>query len=192
MPPLPLQLRVLCGIGILFGSLSAMYALLIAQFYLLDHDKFVSVYVQNQDRVASVFADQATNPSPSPSPFLAADTGEQTEKVADKRYLRRGIVLPLAAINFILSMLLVAGCLRTLRRSEWGLSAFRLACLGSIPYQVLNGISVLLETREIAPLLGQSPRPIFTVAFLWAALCMSYYGWCLAYLRRPQIRSLFR
>jgi hypothetical protein len=175
--PLPRQLRILARVGILFGSLSAMYALFNAETYLVDRGKFVSAFR---------YRDESLRPSPAPN------SSERAEKVADKFYTRRGVILPLAAVNFILSLLLAAGCLRTLGGSAWGLSAFRLACVGSIPYQVLNGISLVLETRDLAPILGESPRPMLTFVVLWTALWLGYYGWCLVYLRRPQISALFR
>jgi hypothetical protein len=86
----------------------------------------------------------------------------------------------MAAMDFILSMLLLAGCLRALRGTAWGWSAWKFACLLFLPYQALN----LLHAIKLNEL-----QPAYLAA--WGVACL-YYVISFWYLRRPQIAALFR
>jgi hypothetical protein len=188
--PKPPLFKLLAGIGILFGSLSAMYATFSARAFLMERGAFVDMYEEAAKTL--VAPSPSPSPSPSPNPALAVAREKLPKQVAETLYARRGVILPLAGINLILSTLLLFGCLRAWRGTAWGLQAWTLTCVASIPYQVLNAASVALQTRDLAPFFGESMRPNMTLALLWMILCILYYGGCLVYLRRPQIRELFR
>jgi hypothetical protein len=190
LPPKPPLFKLLAAVGILFGSLSAMYATFSASAYLKERDAFVDMYTQAAAGILN--PSPSPSPSPSPDPALVAAREKLPQRVAETLYARRGVVLPLAAVNLILSALLLFGCLRAWRGTMWGLQAWTWTCLASIPYQVLNTASFALQTRDLAPLFDEKMKPNLAAALLWMTLCILYYGVCLVYLRRARIRELFR
>ena len=191
----PKLLKALAGIGILFGALGSMYAAASVGEFLTDRDEFINRYQKAVEARMEALT-PSPSPSPSPSPNAVAsplpDLSKVPEQIANKIYARRGVTLPLSAVNLILSMLLLVGCLRALRGTAWGLSAWNLACLASIPYQVLSAASTALQTNDVMPLFGEPTGPYVAFALVWMTVCILYYGVCLIYLRRPQIRALFR
>ncbi len=184
-PRLPPLLKLLASIGIIFGALNALSATSIARLLLSDREEFIASFRDQAGQPAA-----SPSPSPSPEPVVSpspSPTPEPlfsmtpAEQAADRLFSLRGVILPLAAIALILSLLMLAGCLRTLRGSAWGLSAWTTACIAAIPFQFLNAASAIHEAGELPGVLILG----------WAISC-GYCGVCVIYLRRAKIRALFR
>lgn len=146
--------------------MSALFALAVGQQLLVDRDEYVKRVKEELPALVS--------PSPSPgAPSL--------EEEAGKAWDTRGVALPLAGISVILSMLMFAGCLRALRGSAWGASAWKTAALAWLAVQVVIVFFAAIKRPESlndsveAMLLGS----IYPLTSLW-------------YLRRPHIAALFR
>jgi hypothetical protein len=123
------------------------------------------------------------------------------DRLAEARYARRGVLLPLAAVNMILSLLLFAGCTRVLRGQAWGLSAWLLCAMVSIPYHLLDCTVSVVQARELAAVLeglhdneAALALNIIDLSMMWtllkSGLEILYFAVCLLYLRRQSIRSL--
>jgi hypothetical protein len=176
----PIVFRLLAIVGVLLGSFGSFYTLLQGTALLAEHDQYVRSYREAAERALPPLA-----------PGTPDDRGALFEKVADARYARRGVALPLAAINVILSLLLLAGCLRALRGQAWGLSAWTVAAAASIPYQVLDAAHSALELRDVAAIV-QAPGDHSIVFVLgWMCVMILYYGVCVIYLRRPEVKARF-
>jgi hypothetical protein len=154
--------------GVLIGSTSALFAMSIGRELLADRDELIQKVRQQ------------SGPSPSPSPSPSPTPGVPTpEEAAGAMWDARGVVLPLGAIWLILSLLLFSGCLRALRGSAWGASAWKTACAAWLGFQVIVFALVVIRLHEVPP-------PVLLV------LGAIYPVGCLAYLRRPPIAGLFR
>jgi hypothetical protein len=162
----PPFLRLLAFFGILMSSTSALFAMSVASELLGDRETLIEK-VQKE-----------AQPSPSPSPVPGTPT--QAE-VAGMIWDARGVLLPLAAVFLILSTLMCAGCLRALRGSAWGASAWKTACAASLGVQALLALLLEIKLGEGLPglLVGLMLGSIYPLTTLW-------------YLRRPQIAALFR
>lgn len=135
-------------------------------------------------------------------PLSRDDVLRVVEKQADLVYGRRGVALPMAAMNFILSLLLFAGCARAMRGLPWGASAWSLAAVASLPYQLLDVAFAIVQARDLSAALdGLSSGAVLfgstrgSLQILFAAvkggLLAVYFVSCAVYLRRPSIRALF-
>jgi hypothetical protein len=124
------------------------------------------------------------------------------EKQADLVYSRRGVALPMAAMSFILSLLLFAGCARAMRGLAWGASAWSLAAVASLPYQILDAAFAVVQVHDLSTALdGMTTGAVMfagargSLQILFAvvkgALLAAYFVVCALYLRRPAIRALF-
>jgi hypothetical protein len=164
----PPFLRLLAFFGILMSSTSALFAVSVASELLNDRETLIEK-VQKE-----------AQPSPSPSPSPAPGTPTQAE-VAGMIWDARGVLLPLAAIFLILSTLMCAGCLRALRGSAWGASAWKTSCAASLGVQALLALLLEIKMGEGLPglMVGLMLGSIYPLTTLW-------------YLRRPQIAALFR
>ena len=105
-------------------------------------------------------------------------------------------------MNVILSFLLFAGCARALRGQSWGLSAWMLAALASIPYNLIDCALALVQSNNLrlafhgaAGPLGEFARQWVSVesmtAMLKTTVELLYFGICVVYLRRPEIQARF-
>jgi hypothetical protein len=179
----PILFMLLAGIGILLGSISAMYSGSVGAWFLMDHDSFVSTYLEAPG-VAELNASPSPGPSLSPSPSPTSSllpNRAPAEQAAETLYSQRGVVLPLAAMDVIISLLLLFGCLRALRGDAWGLSAWSIACLVTIPYELLNAVVLMHQSHEL-------PLHLLLAWAINSLYCVT----CLLYLRRPSIRALVR
>ena len=132
----------------------------------------------------------------------AADVATLAERETDVRYGRRNAELPLLAIELIASCLLFAGCTRALRGDAWGASAWAMAAMLAIPFQLLATALAIIQAHDLeklAPTLPASlamPRMVWLeietlVALMLAGGKLLYFAGCLFYLRRPSVRALF-
>jgi hypothetical protein len=127
-----------------------------------------------------------------------ADLERFGERDAEARYGRRNAALPLALVGSILSLLLFAGCTRTMLGDAWGLGAWSLAALASVPYQVIVTTLALVTTHDVARGLGELP-PFLALqlsfqegwSLIWGGLTLLYYGACVLYLRAPTVQARF-
>jgi hypothetical protein len=177
----PALFYVLAAFGLLIGSFGGMFALSKAAPLLGSRDQYISAYREFAEKL----------------PGHDAQSLKMAEQEADAIYSRRGVALPLAAMNLILSTLLFLGCGRALRGSPWGLSAWQLAVVASLPYTLLASAFAIVEAREIAAAmphdavveLGVQLSILRTAIF--DGLAIVYYLVCILYLRRPAIRKRF-
>jgi hypothetical protein len=185
-PPL---LYVLAAFGLVLGGFGTYYAVGIGAPLLQSRDQYVSGI--------RGFIDKQTPESAAPD---RDDTLKLVEKQAEVLYSRRGVALPLAGMNVILSLLLFLGCARAMRGEPWGLSAWGLAAKASIPYVVLDcALSVGLSRERAdryraaaaAPglMFGLQLKRLLTLMMAGAQLL--YFAVCVLYLRRPSIRALY-
>ncbi len=177
---------ILGAFGLVLGGFGMVYSLNSATSLLEPRDQYVRVIADNAEK----------SPIPIAPP---AELRRMGERIAEVRYSRRGVVLPLAGMDFILSTLLLAGCLRAMRGQSWGLSAWSLAALASIPYQLLDGAFAIVQARDlerafadltppISPALGANQA---VVSVLFDIVQIFYYGACVIYLRRASLRRRF-
>jgi hypothetical protein len=129
----------------------------------------------------------------------AAELERWSQREGEVRYGRRNAALPLAAVGVILSLLLFAGCLRAMRGDAWGLSAWSLAAVAGIPYQLLTSALTLVMARDLTRVFADAPKAtlplgekIFVltlVTLVTSGLAILYYGGCILYLRTLDARA---
>jgi len=183
---------VLAIFGILLGGYGVLDAMASGTSLLLPRDAYIKAH---REEVEKRFGDSG--------PVLREAIVQMTERQAEAVYSRRGVALPLAAIDLILSFLMMAGCLRALRRLGWGLSAWLLSVKLIIPYMVLSCAFSMMRARDMAAIFRDAPPPLsgfaqmgLSLHTLWTLMrstfVILYCGTCILYLRRPHIRALFR
>ena len=161
-----------------------MLAVSTASYFLTDRDEFIKQMVQAVERAnptnaaapspspqGEVSPSPEASPSPTPAPAVAK-ADNSAEQMAGMLYDKRGVWLPLAAISLILNLLLLLGCLRALRGSAWGASAWSTACSVLLPFQVLRLAVAVLELPQPAVLFTTGAGALYCVAVI-------------VYLRKP-------
>jgi len=176
-PEKPPLLYILAALALLLGSFGTLFTVSRAVPLLLSRDQFVSEVRHSAER-------------------LPLNVNDVAEKEADVVYSRRGVALPLAAMNLILSVLLFLGAGRAMRGSPWGLSAWHVAATANIPYTILATVFSLVQTRELRAVMPDVAADavagvLSTGAIFWGGLEVLYFAACVLYLRRASIRSLF-
>ncbi len=188
----PRFFKLLVAFGMVLGGFGAFYTLASSLPLFSSRDQFVAACREAGEQQAAAMSSLGSK----------EEVMHMFELQADARYSRRNVQLPLAAMNIILSLLLFAGCTRALRGQMWGLSAWTLAALASIPYTVLDVAFSIVQARDLSAAyrdLGTSVSMIFgsslvlqtLMSMMKATLELLYFGTCLLYLRRPQITQLF-
>jgi len=191
-PARPPLLFILAAFGMILGGFGMLYAMTAGAALLAPRD----AYLQAHHEAAEKQLGGAT-------PEAREELVRLTEKQADVIWSRRGVALPLAAIDLILSFLMLAGCLRALRGQSWGLSAWLLALKLSIPYVILDSAFSFVRARDMAAIYRDTTGPFGLMAqsmlslqslttLVKSTLELLYCGAAILYLRRPQIRALFR
>jgi hypothetical protein len=183
-------LTVLAWMGLILGSFGSLYGLASAAPFFVSHDAFVA------GRRADVEQQLAGKPPTDPERVRAVET---VERAAEALYARRGAIIPLAILNFVLSMMLFVGCGRALRRLPSALSLWVLAAALSVPYTVLDGALGLLQARDLEVVFRDVGDPLGViglkmrnlVTLFKAALEVSYFTICVIYLRRPELQRAF-
>jgi hypothetical protein len=185
-------LYVLAAFGVVFGGWGSIESLNVGLGLLTPRDSYVekikTARMQTYDSLASL-----SNMMPSKAEFERF-----SEREGDARYGRRNAALPLALVGIILSCLLFAGCTRTMLGDAWGLGAWSLAALVSIPFQLISTTLALVTTRDLLRSLGEA-SPILTLqlqfqeiaTLVWAGTALLYYGACMLYLRSRSVRQRF-
>ena len=182
---LPALLYVLAAFGIVAGFYGGWRAIGSAAMFAKPREVYLEMVTANNEGLR---------------PFVAAADLERFDaRDADARYARRDAALPLAGVGIILSCLLFAGAVRTMRGDGWGLSAWSFAAAASIPYQLVSLALELVRARDLSQAVAALP-PMAQVlvgdAQRWAsmvgcALAILYYGACVIYLRTPPVRRAF-
>ncbi len=188
-PKLPF-LTVLAWFGLLLGSFGSLYGLASAAPFFASHDAFVS------GRRADVEQQLAGKPPDDPERQRAVTT---VERAAEALYARRGAIIPLAILNFVLSMMLFVACGRALRRLPSALSLWVLAAALSVPYTILDGALSWLQGRDLEVVFRDLGDPLGVIGLKMrnlmtlfkAALEILYFVVCVVYLRRPDLQRLF-
>ena len=186
----PPFLYVLAAFGLMLGGFGTMYSVSSAVPLMSSRDQYVAANIE-QAEAQLPLADA-----------LKPERDKAIEKQADALYARRGVTLPLAGMNLILSFLLFAGCVRALRNQQWGHSAWSLAALVSIPYTLLDCGFEVVQHHDLAAALrsisgpmaaftdvGLSWRHFFTM--LKGSLEVAYFVTCVLYLKRAPVRALY-
>jgi hypothetical protein len=196
----PALLYVLGAFGVVLGGWGSLDSLTIGFSLLTPRDTYVEKY-----KAARVQPIESLSQQPSLKSLLPpkADVERFGEREAEARLGRRNAALPLALVGVILSCLLFAGCTRTMLGDPWGLGAWSLAALASVPYQVISTVLTLVTVHDTARGLaaqGLQTLPPFLalqltlqqgVSLVWLGVALSYYGACIVYLRRPTVRARF-
>jgi hypothetical protein len=183
-PSLPALLYVLGAFGVVSGAFGAQSAL-----------NTIADLIQPAD----VYAEKVARAYDGFKGLVPAEALERfSARQAQIQYARRNAALPLAAIGLILSFLLLAGSLRAMRGEAWGLSAWILAAMASIPYQLLSAVLAVMtanEMQEAFKLLPAAPGWAYGVqrelSVLFSGLAIGYFATCLVYLRTGGVRSRF-
>lgn len=182
----PALFYVLAAFGLVLGGFGPYYALGKGVLFLQNRDRFVSAV-----RAAAEVQSAAIPPEGRDAAMTLV------EKQADVVYSRRGVTIPLAGMNVILSLLLFLGCARAMRGDPWGLSAWALAAMVSIPYVVIDSALSLVQSRELAELFRDAPDKMIVLQFQKLGTLVAggaqlvYFAVCVGYLRRTAIRRLF-
>ncbi|HEY7957353.1 MAG: hypothetical protein ACHQ17_11550 [Polyangia bacterium] len=193
LPKKPRLLVVLGALGLVLGAFGIMFSVAQASSLLVSRDDYVTAIREAAEK-------QIGNLPPKLG--TKDELTQLMEKRADVVYSRRKVALPLAAVNVILSFLLFAGCARALRGQSWGLSAWMLAALASIPYNLIDCALALVQSNDLRVAfhgasgpLGEFARQWVSVESMTAMLKTSvellYFGICVVYLRRPEIQARF-
>jgi hypothetical protein len=188
----PKFLVVIAAFGILLGGYGVLNAIATGTTLLLPRDAYIKAH-----------HDEAEKNLSGATPELRDTLVQIAEKQAAAHYGRRGVALPLAAIDLILSFLMMAGCLRALRGLGWGASAWSLAAKLIIPFMILDSAFMIVQTRDLVPILSEAPQPLggfaqmgLSLKMMWtfvkSTFVILYCGTCVIYLRRPSIKALFR
>src|SRR5262249_27655878 len=116
---------------------------------LVSRDEFVSMHRTSSERQLEM------------SPFAFSDRARAEELhnldlVTDALYRRRGAVISLGVLNFVLSFLLFNGCARALRGLQSGVPLWKLAATLSVPYTLLAFVLTVLVERDQALILAQA------------------------------------
>lgn len=188
-PPL---LYVLAAFGLVLGSFGTLYALSSATPFLLTRDQFLAAYHEEAER----------HPLLPSEPAARAQFLELGEREADVLYARRGVQLPLAAMNLIVSLLLLAGTTQAMRGQAWGISAWSLGAAANVPYTVLALVFFLVESRELLAIYrGAGPVGEMSLyshrlkalgAMITSTVEIVYFAAAWLYLRRPALRKLYQ
>jgi hypothetical protein len=189
----PALLYVLAAFGVVFGGWGSIESLNVGLALLTPRDGYVEKV--KTARMQTYDSLQALSPTMMPS---KAEFERFSEREGDARYGRRNAALPLALVGVILSCLLFAGCTRTMLGDPWGLGAWSLAALASIPFQTISTVLALVTSRDLARSLGET-SPILSLqlhfqeigTLIWAGTTLLYYGACVLYLRAASVRARF-
>ncbi len=191
-PSKPPLLYVLAAFGLVLGSFGTLYALSSAAPFMFTRDQYVNAMRDEAEKQLPLPADAADR-----NAMLALE-----EREAEVLYDRRGVALPLAAMNMILSLLLFAGAARAMRGHAWGVSAWTLAAAASVPYTLLALAFAIVESRYLVAAYRLTPGPLaefnvtkqhlktLVVAFK-SAVEVLYFAASWLYLRRPALKRLF-
>lgn len=180
---LPALLYVLAAFGVITGSYGALRGITSVATFVKSHDEYDKLLKSNRDALAAL---------------ASAAELEYYGHEADARWAHRNAALPLAAVGLILSCLLVAGAMRSMRADPWGLSAWRFAAAASIPYQLISLALELLIARDLRGAVAALPAMpqliagnAWLVTVMMCGLSILYYGACAIYLRTPLVRRAF-
>ncbi len=187
----PTLLYVLASTGLLLGGLGSFYS-----------GCHAAPLLQSRDQYLAAIHDVAEHQALPPEVGSKEDLMKAFDKQAEVVYSRRGVALPLDAMNFILSMLLFLGCGRALRGHTWGLQAWILAAMVSVPYTLLDCAFSIVQSRDLqnayrdtSGMLGvvmmASTRLQILIAMVKSGVEILFFGICVIYLRRPNVRKLF-
>jgi hypothetical protein len=189
----PALLYVLAAFGVVLGGWGSMVSVGTGLGLLQPRDSYVQSVKRARIEVYERFGGRFGSLLPAKE-----DMERYAEREADANYGRRDAALPLAAVGAILSCLLFAGCTRTIMGDPWGLSAWSLAAMVSLPYQLLAATLALVTAHDLA---GALPNPSPFVAFelkvenlrtiVVAGLALLYYGACFLYLRTSSVQACF-
>jgi hypothetical protein len=188
----PLILTLFCWIGITIGFGGTILSFFSSLPLLESRDRYVSAFSEDAARIFHPAASLATS----------NELRALAEKEADAIYGRRGVALPLNAANFVLSLLLLSGCARTLRGLSSGPEAIRFAAAVSIPLHLLDGTFSFVQTRDFErlPPVAQALQNLVRTqllparnAFVWIKMfiAIGYFVAFLLVLRCRNIRALF-
>jgi hypothetical protein len=191
-PNKPPLLYVLAAFGLVLGSFGALYAPSSAMAFLGTRDQFVSALRDEAQRYPLIPAE----------PKARAQFLELAEREAEVLYTRRGVALPLAAMNLIVSLLLLAGAMQAMRGEAWGVSAWSLAAAVNIPYTILSLLFFLVETRELNAVFREAGGAVGESrvlqqhvkalgAMIAATVELVYFCGTWLYLRRPALKKLY-
>lgn len=191
-PQKPPLLYVLAAFGLVLGSFGALYAPSSAMAFLGTRDQFVSALRDEAERYPLMPAE----------PQARAQFLELAEHEAEALYARRGVALPLAAMNLIVSLLLLAGAMQAMRGEKWGVSAWSLAAAVNVPYTLLSLAFFLVETRDLVAVFRASGGPIGESrvlqqhvkalgAMVAATVEIVYFAAAWLYLRRPALKKFY-
>src|SRR5262249_44247373 len=95
--------------------------------------------------MAKAFPAEQRDSQAFPDEFL-----KEAEREAEAYYNRRGVAIPLAGVNFIVSILLFLAAGALLRGRATSIGSFRFAALVNIPYHVLQTVFSLVQIRDIS------------------------------------------
>jgi hypothetical protein len=146
--------------GLLIGLFGILYSLADATSQLASHDDWIAAFHRPLDSL---------DETKLPPGVHKDDLIKVADQQAETLWARRGTALPLAAINLILSLLLFTGCMRALRSDPWGLSAWRMASVVSLPYLALDGLFQIVQAHEVADVLAAAPAAIAPTPLEWLA-----------------------
>jgi hypothetical protein len=165
IPRLPLYLRFLAVICLLAGLWGAMTSLAEVNGALfLERNAFVWRVRDRQLVLFDQLQAQAQKQQgsdvlrPFVAPFLKlprAEADRLSLLLGDVLYDRRGVAVPLAALELILCWLLISGSLAALRQKAWGLSTWSFACWASIFFCLLSMLVTFVHSRMLMDRLGQ-------------------------------------
>lgn len=187
------MLYVLAAFGLVLGGFGALSSASGGAALLRSRDHYVDARRKLAEQAAGELPEQLGT---------REDLVKVVAREADAQHRWRGVALPLAAMNLILSMLLFTGAMRAMRGDPWGWSAWLLAARASIAWVLLDVIFQVVQARDLQATLRETGGPLgmLSVArvslqkmlvMLKATLELLYLVVCVLYLRRPSVRAYF-
>ncbi|MEO6955044.1 MAG: hypothetical protein ABI321_24805 [Polyangia bacterium] len=194
-PARPRLLVVLAVIGFLYGTLGIVTSL--SSFVTLtgSHDAFTAEVKRQADKLVP-----------------QAEAGKPTDELAtvalrkaEALWTRRGVLLPLAGGNLIVSVLILLGCSRIWSaddprgRRAWARSAWQLGCLVGLPLLGLQTLVEIAHAKDLAAAVTDLTGPFATslkdvalssaVVWMRTSIVATYLLGAAAYLNGPAVRT---
>lgn len=140
---LRLVVAVLAILCILVGLGSAFVSMTDLSILFIERDRAVEAYRGR----ALLFYDRTMLPSPLPV-LPRAGVARLALLLGDEYFERRGVSIPLAALNLIMCWVLCTGGMGALRRRDFALPMWSWACMANAPLTALSIIASVVLSQE--------------------------------------------
>lgn len=145
------MLVLLAGLGFFYGSITCVLSWSTLVALAGSHGAFISAVRQDGSRMVEV-----------PKQLGSTDDVQRlAERKAEALWSRRGVFIPLAVANAVLSSLMLLGIAGAVsRRLAWGRSAWRFAALVSLVAVAMEGVANYVHARDLIQAVADLHDPL--------------------------------